>query len=80
MTAGIFATVDEAQRVLCPEYESYEPQPQARQVYEELYGIFRNLYFAFGNKTPASFDLTGTLRRLRRTALSLQETEQKLGD
>jgi L-ribulokinase len=49
LAAGTFKTVEEAQTALCPRHRVIEPDPKAARVYEELYGLFRELYFSFGS-------------------------------
>jgi L-ribulokinase len=56
MAAGAFRTIEEAQDKLCPGFNVIEP----RESYDELYPIFRDLYFAFGRGE--------TLPKLRRIA------------
>jgi L-ribulokinase len=48
LAAGTFRTVADAQKALCPDYRVFEPQPEARAPYDELFGHFRSLYFEFG--------------------------------
>jgi L-ribulokinase len=47
--AGTFKTYEEAQSKICPPHTVYQPQPEARKVYDELYGLYKRLYFDFGN-------------------------------
>ncbi len=68
LTAGIFASLQEAQQALCPPCKVYEPQTAALPVYDELFGCFKSLYFALGNKESYPCDLTGVLSTLRRLA------------
>ncbi len=48
LAAGTFRSIEEAQQVFCPSYKVFEPDPVAVTVYEELYQIYRELYFSFG--------------------------------
>jgi L-ribulokinase len=50
LAAGVFKTVEEAQQLICPPHKVYEPVPSERRVYNELYPIYRKLYFAFGDQ------------------------------
>ena len=68
LAAGIFATVEEAQSRMCPGYKIYEPRPKSTEIYQQLYGIYRQIYFAFGESSSASTDLSHVLRRLRELA------------
>ncbi len=54
VAAGTFKTVEEAQDKICPSYNIFQPQTAAQAVYAELYPVYRELYFAFGqpNRSP----------------------------
>lgn len=49
LAAGAFGSIEEAQEKLCPSYREFLPQPHARELYNDLYALYRKLYFAFGN-------------------------------
>jgi L-ribulokinase len=62
LAADTFRSLEEAQEALCPNYTVIEPDPEARETYDTLYSLFKQLYFELG---------TGdTLRTLRRVAES----------
>jgi len=48
LAAGSFRTIDEAQKKVCPAYTVFDPQPDAQKIYDELYPLYRKLYFEFG--------------------------------
>ena len=48
LAAGVFRTIDEAQQHVCPSYTVFEPQADAQKVYNELYDLYRKIYFDFG--------------------------------
>ncbi len=48
LAAGAFKTVEEAQQRVCPSHKVYQPEPAAARVYNELYPLYRTLYFALG--------------------------------
>jgi L-ribulokinase len=54
LAAGTFATVDEAQNKICPTHTVFEPQPDAQKVYDELYTLYRKIYFDFGQQSAKS--------------------------
>jgi L-ribulokinase len=54
LAAGTFRTVEEAQDRICPKYTTFEPQPDAKAVYDELYGLYRRIYFDFGKPAENS--------------------------
>jgi L-ribulokinase len=70
LAAGAFPSVEEAQRALCPDYEVIEPETRAVAVYQELFGRFRELYFALGREDSAANSLGNLLPTLRRIAAS----------
>jgi L-ribulokinase len=65
LAAGTFQTVEAAQAALCPAYRTIEPDATAAGTYEELYGLFRRIYFAFGDPDGDAISMTGVLARLR---------------
>jgi L-ribulokinase len=68
LAAGIFKTVEEAQDRMCPTYKIYEPEPKAAAIYEELYQLYRKVYFAFGDRKATPQPLTEVLHDLREIA------------
>jgi L-ribulokinase len=68
LAAGAFRSLEEAQNALCPEYRVVEPDIQAAQTYEELYGVYRELYFAFGGPNAPAISAGSVLPTLRRIA------------
>jgi L-ribulokinase len=50
LAAGTFKTVEEAQDKICPPHKIYQPDIEAQQVYNELYPLYRELYFALGER------------------------------
>ena len=67
LAAGTFKSVEEAQDALCPRYRTVAPDPAAAAVYQELYPLYRKLYFGLGvaGARPVSIgDVLPTLRRV----------------
>ena len=48
LAAGTFPTIEEAEQRICPSHIVYQPQPEARRVYDNLYPLYKRLYFDFG--------------------------------
>ncbi len=68
LAAGVFRSIEEAQEALCPRYRTVEPDAAETAVYDELYPLFRKLYFAFGRpgaEPVAAGDVLPELRRIR---------------
>lgn len=68
LAAGTFRTVEEAQDALCPRHRVVEPQPEEAAIYEELYGLWRRVYFSFGQQGAPAAPMGDILPALRRIA------------
>jgi L-ribulokinase len=55
LAAGTFKTIEDAQEKICPAHKVYEPVRSERQVYSELYPVYRKLYFALGESGKGHF-------------------------
>src|SRR6266403_2260755 len=53
LAAGIFSTVEEAQDKICPSHKIFQPDPAAQSVYDRLYPLYRELYFAMGRPSQS---------------------------
>lgn len=70
VAAGEFETIEEAQETLCPSYKEFKPQPDAVKIYEELYQLYRQVYFSFGASEQA--DMSEILPQLRKIAAKVR--------
>jgi len=68
LAAGVFDSIEDAQEALCPRYRSVEPDPAAHDVYQQLYPVFRKLYFGFGDPGADAVAVRDVLPSLRRLA------------
>jgi L-ribulokinase len=68
LAAGAFRSIEEAQDAICPSYHVVEPDQAAARVYEELYQLYRELYFGFGQANAKPVLAGGVLPALRRIA------------
>jgi L-ribulokinase len=73
LAAGTFKSIEEAQDKMCPPHKIYDPDPSEQSIYEELYGLYRNLYFAFG--APDNNALGRVLPALIRAAKSAKRQD-----
>jgi L-ribulokinase len=64
LAAGAFQSVEEAQKKMCLPYQTYQPEAKAVGVYEELYQLYRKVYFAFGLRGAPAVELGDVLPRL----------------
>ena len=68
LAAGAFPTIEAAQDGMCLKYATYEPDPAAVKVYERLYPLYRDLYFALGRRDASAAALGRVLPELRKIA------------
>jgi L-ribulokinase len=68
VAAGAFKTVEDAQAKMCLPYNTIEPDPAAVAVYDELFKLYRAIYFSFGQHGSAPESLGDVLPELRRIA------------
>ncbi len=68
LAAGTFRTIEEAQDALCPPHRVYEPESESVQIYDELFPLYRKLYFGLGAKDSAAVALGDVLPALRNIA------------
>jgi L-ribulokinase len=72
LAAGGFHTIEQAQDALCPGYLTVEPQESSVATYQELYSLFRRLYFSFGDRGSREIELGEVLPALRRIAAQVR--------
>jgi L-ribulokinase len=70
LAAGTFKTLEEAQKALCSPYREVKPDPAAAKVYDEIYAMYKPLYFALGDPGSAPTEIGLILPRLREIAAS----------
>jgi L-ribulokinase len=78
LAAGAFRTVVEAQEALCPRYRVIEPDSRDVPACEQLYGLYRKLYFAMGNPSSDAVAIGDVLPSLRKMAARTREKSRSL--
>ena len=73
LETGDFASIEEAQDALCPEFQVFAPQPEQVRQYERMFPLFRTLYFALGSRDAAAVSVGQVLPELR----ALQQEAQR---
>jgi L-ribulokinase len=76
LAAGDFPTIEAAQDALCPPFKIFSPDPTEAAIYDRLYPLFRDAYFALGtaDAPPASLGhILPELQSIRREVLSISE-------
>ncbi|MCB8821428.1 ribulokinase [Microvirga rosea] len=72
LAAGSYPDVESAQNAICRPFRVFYPDPAAQEIYEQLFALYRTLYFAFGRKSEAAGleQVLPELKRLAQRALS----------
>jgi L-ribulokinase len=73
VASGDYASVQQAQDALCPPYTTYLPDEREAAVYDELYSLYRELYFSMGDPNAPATHLGHILPTLRKMASELPE-------
>ena len=68
LAAGAFKTIEEAQTAVCLPLRTVAPDPKSAAVYEQLYPLYRDAYFALGTRDAAPVALGKVLPELRKIA------------
>jgi L-ribulokinase len=74
LAAGAYKTIEEAQEAVCLPLRTVEPDAQAAAVYQELYTLYRDVYFALGRRDAAPAALGRVLPELRRIAAKARQS------
>ncbi len=73
LAAGAFKTIEEAQAAVCLPLRTVEPEPESAAVYEQIYRLYRDLYFTLGSRGAEPASLGGILPNLRRIAAQVRK-------
>ena len=65
VAAGAFPSIEEAQAALCPSFRVVEPDAREAAIYEQLFVLYRSLYFALGQPGSDAVALGSILPKLR---------------
>jgi L-ribulokinase len=68
VAAGAYASVEAAQDALCLPHKTCQPEAKTVAIYEKLYPLYRNVYFALGQQDAAAVPLGTVLPELRKIA------------
>jgi len=76
LAAGVFNSIEDAQKALCPSYRTVEPQPEAVAIYDKLFPLFRKLYFGFGTPASEAVNIGDVLPVLRKITVAARERRE----
>ena len=65
LAAGAFSSIEEAQAAVCLPFKTVQPNPKAHAVYNQLFPLYRNVYFAMGKSDADAVPLGDVLPKLR---------------
>ncbi|HLY42757.1 MAG TPA: ribulokinase [Terracidiphilus sp.] len=74
LAAGAYNTIEEAQRAVCLPLRAVKPDPSEAAVYEQLFPLYRDLYFALGSRKAGPAALGRILPELRRIAAEVRKS------
>ncbi len=74
LAAGVYKTIEEAQAAVCLPLRTVEPDAKAAAVYEQLYHLYRDVYFSMGRRDGEAAALGYVLPELRRIAAEARKT------
>jgi len=74
LAAGAYKTIEEAQAAVCLPLRTVEPEPTSAAVYEQLYRLYRDVYFALGRRNAQPAALGQVLPELRKIAAEVRKT------
>jgi len=75
LAARGFASIEQAQTALCPRYRVFKPEPAAVAIYEEMFRMYKRLYFALGAKKSEAVAIGDILPRLRQIAAQVRNAQ-----
>jgi L-ribulokinase len=73
LAAGIYKSIDEAQAAVCLPLRTVEPDPRSGEIYERLYTLYKDVYFALGQRHAAAVPLGRVLPELREIAAEARQ-------
>jgi len=72
MAAGAYKTIEEAQAAVCLPFRTVEPDAKASAIYDRLYPLYRDVYFALGTGDAKPAALGKVLPELRKIAAEVR--------
>jgi L-ribulokinase len=75
LACGAFKSIREAQETLCPRFRIFEANPASVAVYQELYPLYRKLYFALGRKDSDAASIGDVMPEIRRIGAEVRSKQ-----
>ncbi len=77
LAAGAFSSVEEAQEKMCLGNKTFQPEPDAVEVYEKLFKLYREVYFGLGSRDANAVKLGVVLPDLKKIAASVEAVKER---
>jgi L-ribulokinase len=75
VAAGVYKSIEEAQAAVCLPLRTVQPDAKSVAAYEELYSLYRDVYFALGTRDAKPLELGRVLPELRRIAAGVRKAD-----
>jgi L-ribulokinase len=75
LAAKTFPSIDAAQEALCPPHRIFTPEAGSAAIYDQLYPLYRRLYYALGTKNSAPASIGDVLPEIRRIAARARQVQ-----
>ncbi len=72
LAAGAYSSIEAAQQSICLPHRTFTPQQDAVAVYEQIYPLYRDIYFALGQQEAMAVPLGKILPQLKSLAAQVQ--------
>ncbi|HET6205246.1 MAG TPA: ribulokinase [Terracidiphilus sp.] len=76
LAAKAFSSIEDAQNALCPPHRIFAPEPESAPVYDELYALYRRLYFGLGSRNAKPVAVGDVLPALRNIAARARQRSE----
>ena len=74
LAIGAYSSLEAAQSALCLDYRTIQPEPAAVEVYQQLYQLYRSVYFALGTPTADPVSLGKVLPKIKKIAAAARSS------
>lgn len=74
LAAGIYKTIEEAQKAVCLPLRTIEPDRRVVGIYERLFALYKDVYFALGQRHAPPMALGRVLPELREIAAEVRRS------
>ena len=68
LATGSFKSIEEAQAAMCLPHRTFTPNPESAATYDQIFPLYRNVYFGLGTAEASPVSLGKVLPELKRIA------------